>query len=37
MQIHRGKGDILEYNSFHHKLRSAISDIVTKASVHRLK
>ena len=36
-QIHRGKGDILEYSSLFHKVRGIIGDMVTKASVHRMK
>lgn len=37
LQIHRGKGDILEYSSLFHKVRGIIGDMVTKASVHRMK
>jgi len=31
VEIHRGRGDILEYNSLHAKLRDGLGDIITKS------
>ena len=36
VEIHRGKGDLLEYNRIYTSIRSAISDLIQKPSSHAL-
>lgn len=36
VELKRGKGDILEYNSIYMKLRESLADLVTKGSVSRM-
>jgi hypothetical protein len=36
VEIHRGKGDLLEYNRIYTSIRSSISDLVQKPSSHTL-
>lgn len=37
VEVHRGKGDILEYNTIYGRLREGLVDIVTKGSSARMK